>query len=226
MTRLAMNSDKTRQAGKPPPKHRTSRLEAEGWRRAVDEAGRAPKDVASEAKVEVRAFEDAVERARSLLDLRGAHQQQLARAIEQHQRDLLHEADRLREMATWPPTPLVPEGSLERKRQTALLSHEKGLQSSIRAWTAIVAEYRNLMTSITGAIDQELEGRTWSLTGGARKHLLDVVDRLGREDRLQKRSYSIDGGVLSRGPDHILTEVSSLEDPQAIAASTQLATQA
>jgi hypothetical protein len=222
MPKPTAGSDKIRQATKPPRKHRTSRLEAEAWRRAVDEAGRAPKEIAAETGVQLRAVEDAVERARALHDLRGAHQQQLARAIEQHQRDLLHEADRLREMATWPPTPLVPEGSLERKRQTALLSHEKGLQSSIRAWTAIVAEYRNLMTSITGAIDQELEGRNWSLTGGARKHLLDVVDRLGREDRLQKRSYSIDGGVLSRGPDHILTEVSSLEDPQAIAARRQL----
>jgi hypothetical protein len=222
MPKPTAGSDKIRQATKPPRKHRTSRLEAEAWRRAVDEAGRAPKEIAAETGVQLRAVEDAVERARALHDLRGAHQQQLARAIEQHQRDLLHEADRLREMATWPPKPLVPEESLPRKRLTALLSHEKGLQSSIRAWTAIVVDYANLMASITAAIDQELEGRNWSLTGGAREHLLDVVGRLGRGDRPQNRSYAVDAGALTCGPYRILTGVSSLDDPQAIAARRQL----
>ncbi len=217
-----MNRGKTRQIVEPRLRHRTSRLEAEAWRRAVDEAARAPRDVAAEAGVQLRAVEDAIERARALHDLRGAQQQRLATAIEDHQRDVLREADRLRQMATWPPKPLVPVDSLGRKRQTALLSHEKGLRSSIRAWTDIVADYANLMATITAAIDQELEGRNWSLTGGARKHLLDVVDRLGRGDRLRKRSYSIDAGVLSCGGDHILTEVSSLEDPRAIAAGRQL----
>lgn len=179
-------------------------------------------DIAAEAKVNVRAVEDAVGRARALHDLRGAHQQQLARAIEQHQRDLLHEADRLREMATWPPKPLVPEESLERKRRTALLSHEKGAQSSIGAWTRIVAEYRGLMESITGAIDQALEGNDVKLTGGAQLRLLDVVECLGLGEPPHNPAYSAVAGILSCGPYHILTEVSSLDDPRAIAARRQL----
>jgi hypothetical protein len=170
----------------------------------------------------VRAVEDAVERARALHDLRGAHQQRLARAIEQHQRDVLKEAGRLQDMATWPPTSPVPEGSLARKKQTALLSHEKGLQSSIRAWTAIVAEYRNLMASIIGAIDQALEGGDLNLTGGARARLLDVVTSLGREARPDNLSYSVVDGVLTWDRSVILTEVSSLNDRRALAARVQL----
>jgi hypothetical protein len=170
----------------------------------------------------VRAVDDAIERARALHDLRGAHQQQLARAVDQHRLDVLKEAERLREMATWPPKPLVPEESLELKRQTALLSHEKGVQSSIGAWTSIVAKYLKLMALITAAIDQELEGRDWSLTGGAREDLLDVVGRLGRGDRPQKRLYSVVVGDLTCGLYHILNEVSLLDDPRAIAARRQL----
>jgi hypothetical protein len=222
MPNLTTSTDKTRQSTERPPRHRTSRLEAEAWRRLVDEAGERPELIAAQAGVRPPVVQDGIERARALHDLRLAQQQQLAKAMESHQRDVLAEADRLRKAAGWPPTSLVPEESLARKKQTALLSHEKGLQSSIQAWTRIVAEYRNLMESITGAIDQELEGRNWSLTGGARKHLLDVVGRLGRGDRLQKRSYSVDVGVLSCGPDHILTEVSSLDDPRAMAARRQL----
>jgi hypothetical protein len=116
----------------------------------------------------------------------------------------------------------VPEGSLERKRQAALLSHEKGLQSSIRAWTKIVTEYLNLMTSITVAIDEALEGGNVHLAGGARSRLLDVVGSLGRGDRPENRSYSVAAGDLSCGPDRILTEVSSLDDPRAIAARRRL----
>lgn len=170
----------------------------------------------------MRAVEDAVERARALHDLRGAHQQQLARAVEQHQRDVLKEAKRLREMATWPPKPLVPEKSLARKRQTALLSHEKGLQSSIRAWTAIVAEHLNLMKSVTGGIDKALKGGDVDLAGGARAALLDVVESLGRGEPPPKPSYHVEAGVLSCGPNHILTEVSALDDRRAIAARRQL----
>jgi hypothetical protein len=205
MVRSAASSVKIRQNSKPPRKHRTSRLEAEAWRRAVDEAGRAAKEIAAEAGVQVRAVEGAIERARALHDLRGAQQQQLATAIERHQGDVLREADRLRAMATWPPQPLVPEGSLPLKRQTALLSHEKGLQSSIRAWTAIVAEYRNLMASITGGIDQALEGGNPKLTGGARLLLLDLVESFGRGERPDNLSYSAVTGDLSSGPYHILT---------------------
>jgi hypothetical protein len=222
MRKPTANSDKTRQVVEAPRRHRTSKLEAEAWRQAVDEAGRAPKDIAAEAKVNVRAVEDAVERARALHDLRGAHQQQLAKAVDQHRLDVLKEAERLREMATWPPKPLVPEESFERKRQTALLTHEKGLQSSIRAWTAIVAEHRNLIASITGAIDQAVEGGNPKLTGGAQVRLLSVVESLGRGDPPDNPEYSAVAGDLSSGPYHILTEVSSLDDPRAIAARRQL----
>jgi hypothetical protein len=179
-------------------------------------------DIAAEAKVNVRAVEDAVERARALHDLRGAHQQQLAKAVDQHRRDVLKEAGSLREMATWPPKPLVPEESLPRKRLTALLSHEKGLQSSIRAWTVIVAEYRNLMESLTGGIDLALEGSDVNLTDGARVLLLDVVASLGRGKSPPEPSYHVETGVLICGGNHILTEVSGLGDPRAIAAGRQL----
>jgi hypothetical protein len=206
----------------PRSRHRTSRLEAEAWRRAADEAGRAPRDIAAEAGVQLRAVEDAIERARALHDLRGAQQQQLARAVEDHQRDVLREADRLRQTATWPPTPLVSEGSLERKRHAALLSHEKGLQSSMWAWAAIVAEYRDLTRAITDAIDRALKGGDLNLTGGARARLLDVVESLGREDRPHDPGYSVEAGVLSCGPYRILTEVSSLADPRVIAAQQRL----
>ena len=222
MRTSATTSDKTRQAAGAPHRHRTSRLEAEAWRQAVDEAGRTPKDIGAEAKVQVRAVEDAIERARALHDLRGAQQQQLARTLDQHQRDVLKEAERLREMATWPPIALVPEESLARKRQTALTSHEKELQSPIRAWTSIVVEHANLMASITAAVDQELEGRNWGLTGGARASLLDVVKSLGRGEHPYKPSYHVEAGVLSCGPNHVLTEVSGLDDPRAIAARRQL----
>jgi hypothetical protein len=222
MRTSATTSDKTRQVDEALRRHRTSRLEAEAWRQAVDEAGRAPKDLAAEVKVKIRAVEDAVERARALHDLRGAHQQQLARAVDQHRLDVLKEAERLREMATWPPRPLVPEGSLDRKRQAALLSHEKGVQSSIGAWTRIVADYVSLMKSITGAIDQALEGNDLKLTGGAQLRLLDVVGCLGRGEPPPKPSYSAVAGILSCGPYHILTEVSSLDDPRAIATRKRL----
>jgi hypothetical protein len=221
MINAAIKGDKTHVVT-PPPRHRTSRLEAEAWRRAVDEAGRAPKDVAAEAGVQLRALEHAVERARALDDLRGAHQQRLARAIEQHQRDVLKEAARLQEMAIWPPTSPVPQGSLARKKQTALLSHEKGLQSSIRVWTAVVAEYLKLLASITDAVDQALGGGDLNLTGGARVRVLDVVGCLGRGEPPPNPSYSAVAGILSCGPYYILTEVSSLDQPRAIAARKQL----
>ena len=125
-------------------------------------------------------------------------------------------------MATWPPPPLVPEGSLERKKQNALLSHEKGLQSSIRAWTGIVAEYVNLMASITGAIDQAVEGGDVTLTGGMRSRLPDVVGSLGRGEPPDNPKYSVAAGVLTCGIYHLLTEVSSLDDQRVISARRRL----
>jgi hypothetical protein len=117
---------------------------------------------------------------------------------------------------------LVPGGSLERKRHAALLRHEKGLQSSIRAWTAIVAEYRNLMASITYDIDQTVKEGNPKLTGGAQLRLLSVVESLGRGERPDDLSYSVAAGELSCGAYHILTEVSSLDDQRAIAARRRL----
>jgi hypothetical protein len=117
---------------------------------------------------------------------------------------------------------LVPEGSLPRKRQTALLSHEKGLQSSIRAWTAIVGEYRNLMASITGDIDRAVEGGNPKLTGGAQLWLLSVVESLGRGEPPHNSEYSAVAGDFCCGPHQILAEVSSPDQPRAIAARRQL----
>jgi hypothetical protein len=218
-----IKTDKRRQKdGGSSSRHRTSRAEAEGWRRLVDEAGESPELIAVQAGVRPRVVQDGVERARALHDLRLAQQQQLAKAMESHQRDVLAEADRLRKAASWPPTSLVPEGSLARKKQTALLSHEKGLQSSIRAWTAIAAEHLKLLKSITDGIDEALTGSDLNLTGGARARLLDVVKSLGRGARPHDPGYSVETGVLSCGPYHILTEVSSLDDRRAIAARRQL----
>lgn len=85
---------------------------------------------------------------------------------------------------------------LKRKKQNALLSHEKGLQSSIRAWTVIVVEYMNVMASLSSGIDRALEGSDLSLIGGARAALLDVVKQPWSRRASRQAFVPFEAGVL------------------------------
>ena len=170
----------------------------------------------------MRAVQEALERARALNDIRVAQQQQLTKAMEAHQRDMLAEAARLRKAAAWPPVPLVPEGSLERKRQTALVSHEKRLQSSVRAWTGIVAEHTGLWKAIMDNVDRSLKGDPLEVIGGARILLIDVVKRVGRGEARPALDYTIEVGTLRCRGWGILDQVSGMEDARVTSARRRL----
>lgn len=72
------------------------------------------------------------------------------------------------------------------------------------------------MDSITADIDHAVQQSAATLTGGgARLQLLDVAAEVGRGEAVPRMTYSVTGGVLSAGPNKILSAVSSLDDARA-----------
>jgi len=198
-------------------RRRTTPQQVTEWRRLVDEEGWTIKAVAEKFQVQARTIRLALDRDTARSDFRVAQRERLRGAIEAHDRDLLREADRLRRAATWHPYSLVPQDSLDRKRQQALVAHLKrlNLQGSLNRWERLVRRYHRAVADLEEKIREEVKASAALSTEGGVSRLMSDANTIVRGGQPMSFGYRVEGRMLRYGATDILDDVDSTDEPRA-----------